>query len=154
MEAPTLTTNEINFLIKRNTLANSIFLGTYPANKLPKLPINTCIIVNCCSADKLGIHWVSFFRRNNEIIEFFDSSGVYPGNYLEIKYPDCKLINYSRIRLQSLNSSTCGWFAMYFVWSKAANIPFKEIINSFSPSNLAQNDKKVFALSKKLFKIN
>ena len=148
-----LSTNEIYELISRNKKALKVFHGVFSADQIPKLPLGKCIIVNCCTADRLGIHWVSLYRKSNKIIELFDSTGNKPRFYQDIVWPKCEIIQYNVNRIQAKNTSSCGFFCMIYCYYKEQNLNLKNIISKFKLSNLIKNDIKVFKLSKILFKI-
>ena len=80
-------------------------------------------------------------------IEFFDSFGRSPNNnQFPYEFKDFifdKNVSYSAFRVQQYTSSTCGYFCMYYIYSRSLGLDFGYIINQFM--NLKYNDDIVIS---------
>lgn len=54
-------------------LAN-IFLGVYPADKLPTVREQTALVVNTDTHDREGTHWLAFFIQDQYTLQFFGTA--------------------------------------------------------------------------------
>ena len=123
--------------------------GIYPSNGLPtyKLKKPTFIIANTDRYGKPGRHWVAFYFPRRGPAEFFDSLGQPPSkqnrHFPKFLKKNSRKYIYTKSRLQSLGSSTCGPFVLYFVLNRAMGISMKDIMAKFDKVNLKQNDTDV-----------
>ena len=114
--------------VLRNT---KTFVGTYPADKIPKLtPISRgkkLLIVNLDPSSRPGSHWVSLCvnkTRNKRILEYFDSYGENPFT----SFPATWTLKYNPYSFQGKNSKVCGHYCVFFVSERAKNRSFKSIL--------------------------
>ena len=55
------------------------FRGVFPRDVLPKQPWKKeSMIVNLDSIENKGTHWVCFYKKDDELVEYFDSFGMEP----------------------------------------------------------------------------
>jgi len=120
------------------------FCGVYASDTLPKVIENyPCgLIVNTDPQTEKGSHWLALYFPNREMAEFFDSYGnppdFYQTNFKNFLNSHSRQWTYNHRCLQSLSSSMCGQFCVYFL----INRMLLEIVKSFS-SNLTVNDQRV-----------
>ena len=98
--------------------------GVYPADKLPRSPpppsetIRAAYIVNTDPAGEPGQHWLGLGTEKNKC-EIFDSYGlplhVYTNPELHHWWSQWKYLTRSDITLQSMDSQTCGHYALFFL---------------------------------------
>lgn len=118
---------------------NCKFLGVFPSDDLPLLyAYPCCFVVNSDPSHLPGTHWLAYFAKSNESIEFFDSFGFPPTTY---SLPSSHTHN--TIRLQGLKSATCGQFCIYYLYSKCIGHSLASIQSHFSRTNYRWNDTQV-----------
>ena len=113
-----LTTLELDELLKNNAVTKKYFLGTFPACMSPLTTRKKySFLTNTDEHNKGGIHWCAWMVDGDEIA-FFDSFGrhpkdpAFPRHFSEIM-KNFKL-RYSNIQLQDFRSNTCGlWILLY-----------------------------------------
>ena len=139
-----LSTVELDEVLTNNNVTKNTFIGTYPSCMLPSTKKKIySFITNTDDHSSSGTHWNAWFVNNNELT-FFDTFGRsynntdFPKFYGEIakKY---KKVKYSKIKLQSRDSYTCGYFCVYFIYSLCLGIEFKYFLSDFT-KNLECND--------------
>lgn len=71
------------------------------------------LIINLQDINKIGSHWVSLIKRNNQYL-YFDSFGVIPDVYI-LKYKGKHKVGYSNYIIQDMQSVECGIFCIAFL---------------------------------------
>ena len=133
--------NYIN-LCKKTT---QIFLGVFARNELPKVKYPSCFIINNKNKNNIGEHWLAFFYDKDKNCSFFDSYGLPASFYCLNEFIDFTSIskNYNKIQYQSIDTTSCGYFCLLFLYLKSRNI----LINQVLTSNTKKNElilKKIF----------
>lgn len=121
---------------------NHQFLGTFPADQLPNVmpPQTSLAIVNCCNRGYPGEHWLALCKTG-DTLEIFDSFGMNPNFYnLTGKLPASSVLTYSRRQLQSLHSTVCGHYCLYYCYYKARGYSLDDIISNFSHDYINNDD--------------
>ena len=104
-------------------------------NSLPK---NASLIINIDNEDGDGTHWVCVFHdiKKDGYIEYFDSFGLSPPEkVLNMMKKSNKKRLYSNSQIQSLTSSMCGYFCMYYILMRYNKIPIYDILYQFRQLN-------------------
>ena len=120
---------------------NCLFMGVYPCDKLPENQTGFII----CNQDKHtepGSHWVCIFILPNKHAEFFNSYGGDPYPKSIADYLEGYSIVSSQKQVQSNMSTTCGQHCIYFAFHRVRDIPFEQIVESYS-NDLLANDQTV-----------
>jgi hypothetical protein len=128
-----------------------------PCDELDRLNIiryPLCLIVNTDPSDMPGDHWISIYiESKTSMLEYYDSYGN------GINFYSIHFINFAKrlkrdileniVRLQSYNSTVCGYYALYFLCKRIQGCEPKTIYCKFS-INDKRNDKlvKTFIISK------
>lgn len=101
-----------------------------------------CFVANSDPSTEKGTHWLAFYYPySSEQCEFFDS---YAMNLKSYGFGECaEVVKSSDVPLQSLNSSTCGEFCIYYLNKRSLAHTFDSIVNSFSRLNTRTNDLRV-----------
>ena len=109
---------------------------------------NVCV-VNCCTADRPGRHWLAVHRVTSTSWELFDSSGSHPRVWRQLQVPawwgdECA---YSAERLQHPAADTCGLYAVVYCLERSAGLDMPTILSRMlhSRHNLRVNDQAIFA---------
>jgi hypothetical protein len=97
------------------------FLGVFAADQVPtKFRIYpNAMIVNTDKKDEPGEHWVCYFCESPKTFEFFDSYGNLPEFYGLPTFPNLKCNLHS---IQSLDSSVCGHYCIYYIHHRFSKI--------------------------------
>lgn len=147
-------------LIKRIGLF-PLFRGVYSKDQLDNIrKLEGIFIVNLDDFSNGGTHWVAVSTIKNNVA-YYDSYGSLPPNSIDryIKSVTGKkkyLIN--NVQIQSLDSTYCGWFAvffLYFITNTRGKIEdkmnyFNDLFNSY---NLDDNYNKLLKYFTRVFKI-
>ncbi len=146
-----METQELDDILKRFVGSRCNVLGVFAKNKLPKKTEMTrfpaCLIANTDNANKPGEHWVAFWFDTKESTEFFDSYGFHP-SYFGFTLT---CTNYNTLTFQSLDSSVCGQYCLYYLYMKSQAKTLSQIQTLFDPSNPLWNDNEVRKFSSKFF---
>ena len=145
--------NVIKRIIQNDARTRSQFCGVFAANELPyQLPYSLAI-VNCCNADREGIHWLAICQEDDDTLEFFDSFGLPPDMYnLTENLPETTAISYNSRQLQSYYSEVCGHYCLYYCYFKVRGYRMSDIVSIFS-NDYDNNDLYVYNAVKKLYKL-
>ena len=148
-----MNNKEISEIIRRDPRARRVFRGVFPRDKLPIIisPFNgaSAYIINTGHSSGPGEHWVCVWFDGRGRAEYFDSFGLPPtlapiqdfinrNSFYSLKYIQ---------RLcQSLVSSACGLYVLYYVLMKSRGANLQRVQQSFQPHNLRGNDRRVQTL--------
>lgn len=115
-----MNTGELSCILERALQDTDCqFLGVFAADEIPKR-INTypsCFVANTDPARNPGAHWVACYVSSANCAEFFDSYGL-PPTFYDLELP-IKPKSFNRICFQSLRSSACGHYCVYFLCNRA-----------------------------------
>jgi len=146
-----MNTEQIHGILSRIIAPPTRFLGVFAKDEIPNpgslTHFPSCFVANTDPANKPGEHWVAYWFDSADSCEFFDSYGLSPKDYgLPIS---CTSFNTQL--LQSLTSSVCGQFCIYYLFYRSRGLPLPQILNSFSLANLAWNSQQVARFVNKHF---
>lgn len=96
------------------------FLGVFPLDMIPVtalLQYPCCLVVNTKPKDNPGEHWVCIVKTEENRGIYFDSFGYPPSNLPEIGLvlDSCDEWTYNESRLQSVISTVCGQYCIFFL---------------------------------------
>ena len=152
-----MNTLQLKEVIKEDPITRLKFCGVYAENNLPKtLNVYPCgLIANTDPKGKPGKHWVSFYFPSSQEGEFFDSYGHPPNFYSKhfVKFLNRNAQNwiFNHKELQSIWSSVCGQYCIFYVLNRAHGVRMSTIVNVFS-SNKERNDHQVHEFVRKLMR--
>ena len=127
------------------------FIGVFARDEIPKIhKYPSCFVINSDTSKSKGTHWLAVYCIDANCFEFFDSYALSP-TYYNIEIYHSK--NNTK-PIQSLHSSVCGQFCIYFLYHRSLGHSFNTIISSFSKFDLYWNDYHVAHFTKKLFRIS
>lgn len=147
--------------LKKNKATKNNFVGVFPANKLPLVPIKVnvskkCLIANTANDDHEGKHWVAFVITKNNV-EYFDTLGgqsidsnKHFKKFVKVNLKNRKLI-YNKIKIQSSHTTLCGEYAGLFILFRCKNKSFDTFLKTFSNKKLMSNDYLALKLFDKNF---
>ena len=148
-----MNTQELVDALASDKIVNNYFLNVYAFDRLPKRKLAQelwLLVCNCCPSFKPGIHWIVLFKdaQRKDHIEIFDSYGQHPELYNLTSFcrrQGAKRIWYNTRQLQSLTSSVCGHYCLYYAYYRTRGHEMQSIIDSFIPHNkFDKNDQLVF----------
>jgi hypothetical protein len=101
--------------------SDATFLGVFAADHLPKRirTYPSCYVANIDPHDRAGQHWVACFLPSPNKLEFFDSYGLPPESYAELQLARLPQTDVNPECLQSLYSTACGHYCIYFLCARA-----------------------------------
>ena len=112
-------------------------------------------IVNTDPARKPGQHWLGLWTERNKC-DIFDSYGlplhVYKDPDLHQWWSQWKYLTRSDITLQTMDSKTCGHYALFFLKARARGQTYQDSLGRWSIDNLVLNDRKVAEDLKRVIK--
>ena len=104
-------------------------------------------VLNTAPSNSNGRHWVCIFIPEHSPPEFFDPLGKKP-DYYHIKFENF-LINrgpgyyHNMTPFQSIHSTACGYFCLYYGAMRCAEVSFRDVVNTFDFDDLQANDNTV-----------
>ncbi len=104
------------------------YMGAYPADFIPQLPLNTFIIVNIDAAYMEGSHWITVANRGGDIF-YGDSMGLPLERYKNIQLPYKNIHRMVFVNLQ--NMSLCGMYCIYFAWTLFKGFTIEKTFNDY-----------------------
>ena len=120
------------------------FLGCFPFDKLPPFPtaFPKSIIINTHKSNQPGEHWVALVLTKKHCF-YFDSFGLPIINKTIVEYLDSyyKVVRYSSVCIQHVESNKCGEFCIVFVVQVKSKHTYKKFIAQFNLENVRENDR-------------
>jgi hypothetical protein len=121
--------------------------------KLDKRPL--ALVVNDCTSDESGNHWVGIYVPNNRgPLYFFCSYGLGINSYASYFNEFTRKLKMDIIEnikcLQALKSNVCGLYVIYFLYKINMGCCLKSVYHNFS-NNVKKNDANVIKFSSKFF---
>ena len=120
------------------------FIGIFPRDRLPASlpPYRPLLIV--CNTDphyKPGQHWIALYIGTRGRGKYFDSFGIYPPLIFSSFFnKNCSEWIYNSKRIQSVVSTFCGQFCIFYCLYKQLGYELKDIVACFHTEDTALND--------------
>ena len=148
-----MNNKELTMLIKRDLRARRVFKGVYPRDRLPPSIVSnnnvSAYIINTGHSRGPGEHWVCVWFDGHGGAEYFDSFGL-PPTFASIdtfiNKNSFRALKYNQRLCQSLVSSACGLYVLYYVLMKSRGSSLNRLLQPFNPYNLRGNDNRVRTL--------
>ena len=103
------------------------------------------VVQNNQGIGRPGLHWVAWFiAKDDDKGEMFDSYGLPLWKYPEIKKPVHTIVKENCYVLQSLLSSVCGQFCIYYLFNRASGVSYENILGKFKSKKYNDNLVKNF----------
>ena len=126
------------------------YSGTFPLDKLPPIPSThaSSSIINYHRDDQPGSHWCCYYNHPDEaFVSWFDSYGLPPSDRIKRWLrKTSKPILYSTSRIQNITSNRCGYYCMYFIQARDAQLNPYDILYQFYPDGSMNNERKLIDL--------
>lgn len=92
-----------------------------------------------------GTHWVSCFLKNGDLF-YFDSYGIVPPqNVIKWMKEVSNNIYYNTSQIQSLTSTACGFYVLYFIQEIIEGRSFFDFVSQFYDSEGDRNEHILFS---------
>ena len=116
-----------------NIFTNPYFDGVYSIDTLKNIKQKPKLIIcNTDPSNKPGKHWVLFFFDSKNSVDFYDSLGrdvsYYGPEFVNFIKKFALYLTSSCIRTQSINSSLCGEYCLFYAYKKCKNNYDMEVI--------------------------
>ena len=141
-----MNTEQLIECIGQDSCLKKYCLGVFAENELPKIDsYPSCCIMNLDPNYMPGSHWTCVFFDVDKCAVYFDSYGDRANSKTIRKFvlDHSHLVTYNDIMLQSMYSSVCGQYCLYFLHELSRGCGLWKILEKFSSDNVASNDEKV-----------
>ena len=144
-----LNSLQIHEIIRKDLYAKWDFKSVLPRDRLPsRVVYPSSYVVNTHESSKKGEHWLALYFDKTGYCTFFDPFGLSPSfygfdNYLK---KTSRGFTFNTQQIQSVTSSVCGYYCIYFVLLMSRNFTLKEILMFFDKKDFIYNDFKILHL--------
>ena len=130
-----MNTAEINRALEGNPITKYIFRGVFSCDNVPDFDsFPSGCVVNTDPASGSGSHWIALFQPEPGVMETFDSFGrdlgIYSSHFANFLH-ECRLIS-QPAQLQSINSTVCGQYCLFFLLRRASGESYPHIVHLFT----------------------
>jgi len=144
-----MNTRQLDAILKTDKITRKQFRGVFPSDQLPvqihEYP--SAYVANVDPSNQPGSHWVAFYFTQDQHGEFWDSYGQHPKvyNMLFVNFLErnSKQWIMNQRTLQSLDSSVCGEYCIYYLIHRCRGFYMNVVVNHFTQSKRL-NDAIVF----------
>lgn len=149
-----LWTDEILNLLQPDQCLESVFIGCFASDQIPTdRPYPNVLITNCSPSNEMGDHWVAIFEPNESQSYLFDSYGRTDTEISDtfaqfLKNARYKNLTHNSSSFQSPFSTTCGYFACFFVIGVCHGLKPEELFSFFRKDNVNFNELLVTSFVK------
>ena len=130
------------------------YLGVFPSDKTPSPAFISahcpaCYVANTDQLGSPGTHWVAFYHKNDNTLEFFDSFGHTPST-LGFLLPITTRISHNPRQIQSGTSKVCGCYSIYFLYYRSKGTSMECISQHLSKLSHKESDSLVYRFVQRL----
>lgn len=133
-----MNTKELWTALSLNSKTNPFFDGIFSFDTLLQIKKKPRLIIcNTDPSSKPGTHWVLFFFGEKST-DYYDSLGnkitYYGSNFFKFIKRFSKILVFSKIRTQPVNTSLCGQYCLFYAYHKCMNnnIKMNEILKKMT----------------------
>ena len=142
MEGVALSTANLRKILDADSRLKHSNIQICAFDRIPYMKANSAVIVNNQDHTQGGQHWLSLYKREDGIYEFWDSFGLPPSAYDLIKkhafLRRAKIIYHTK-SIQSILSNFCGLYAIYYLKKRYRGYDMNQIVSMFG-ENVEIND--------------
>lgn len=140
-----MDTRQIYNTLRRHPKSRLVFLDCVPADRIPFSGMHPyTVVVNTDVASRPGHHWVAIYAPSPTTVEYFDSYGDPPTDRILDYLQRFDVIRRNTDVLQSLMSSVCGQYCIYFILKRAAGESFDSIVHRLALQNSPDATVRLF----------
>ena len=153
-----MNSEKIRRLVKKCKVLKPTFIGVYARDNLPTRRLSElkswALIINLDTINQPGSHWVAIYiPQKKSYMEYFDSTGRPPYHQTIIHFlKQRKYYLYNDKVLQSVYTTTCGQYCLFYLCSRAHGIDYIDILNLFKINDTLYNDRLVNRVVGDIFK--
>lgn len=124
------------------------FKGAFARDRVPVLKIGESCVQNLGDSTSKGTHWTVFLREPKRYV-YADSFGVCGPEAIkkQVKGKKCVYLN---SQVQDMQSTSCGWFCLYFLIELSKGRSFEQIVYDFDIHDLGKNERLLEAYFRKM----
>ena len=139
-----MNTVQIQCLLNKDLFAKTIFKKVCAKNQLQRVDYPSAYVINSHPSSKPVEHWIAVYFDKHGKEEYFDSCSLPPSvnGFTMFMERNSKTWIYNDKTVQSLFSTMCGHYCVYFILYRCRGYSMHYIVSHFS-SNLTENDRKV-----------
>jgi hypothetical protein len=141
-----MDTLQVENLLRADCKLSTIFEGVFASDRLPLFcgGGDLGMVMNLDPSDRGGSHWVCIYVQDGKG-EYFDSYGMAPPieEFLDFLQRNSKTWSYNKQELQSLDSTVCGHYCIWFLSERARGRSMQNIVQDFSETDTKRNDQAV-----------
>ena len=149
-----MNSKQIFTALSKNKYTANYFDGVYSLDTLvdikkrPKL-----IICNTDPSNKPGKHWILFFFKDENNVDFFDSLGnnleKYGDEFVEFVNKFALKLHQSKIRIQPPKTSLCGHYCLLYSYYRCKGESMNNVLKILSSTEHVKREiKKYFNICK------
>lgn len=150
-----MNSKEISRCLLADVHTRRVFRGIFPRDRLPQRINARCpsaYVINTDRSSGPGQHWVCVWFNGRGRAEYFDSFGL-PPTHPSIEnfiLRHSTHYTYNQRLLQSLISSACGLYVLYYIMMKSRGARLVQVQRVFDINRLWSNDRRVWSLMQQL----
>ena len=132
-------------MVHRYTRASKVAQGVFACNKLADdVSYPSGYICNTDPDYRPGEHWVAIFIDHEGVGQYFDSFGLPPmkQTFVDFLETHCSSWTYNERTLQSVTSSVCGLYCIYFLVMRCNSFSMSTLLDVFT-DDFIYNDSLV-----------
>ena len=139
-----MNTIQIERLLKIDPFTKPIFKKVCAKNQLLHVDYSSAYVINSQPSSKPGEHWIAMYFDKYGKGEYFDSYGLHPRmkGFTAFMERNSNGWIHNNKTVQSLFSTTCGHYCVYFILYRCSGYSMRDIVSRFS-SNLTENDRNI-----------
>ena len=140
-----MNTEQIRRMLTSDCNLTTKFSGVYASDQLPsRCDPPVALVANLDPSRREGSHWVAIYIDEDGVGDYFDSYGLRPGdgNFVRFFQRNCTRWSWNQNDLQSLGSSVCGHYCIWFLGRRAEGYTMQDICNEFT-TDTRKNDAYV-----------
>ena len=137
-----MNTQELSQLLKRDATVRQVVRGVFARDLLPTdVNYPSGYVCNTHTSSQPGEHWVAIFIDHDGVGEYFDSFGLPPlhASFEMFMNRNCASWSYNNRTLQSITSSVCGLYCIYFLVMRSKGYSLRDLLSVFT-DNFNTND--------------
>jgi hypothetical protein len=145
-----MDTLQVENVLRADCKLSTTFEGVYASNMLPSFcdtsGSGAAVVANLDPSTRPGSHWVCMYVDEQGRGEYFDSYGLPPPLPEFVAFLGRNAARgwtYNRHELQSLDTTVCGHYCIWFLSERARGKSMEEIVARFSSTDTQKNDSQV-----------
>lgn len=126
-----MDTRTINAILRTLPATRCFYLACVPCDAIP-MPFNfpCAIVVNEDGSAEPGTHWTALYIRSPTTVWYFDSFGSAPVGQIARFLSHFKDVTSNICLFQSIDSSVCGHYCIYFLFMCCKRLTYSSILAS------------------------